>query len=116
MAKKRIWTQAARQFLFERLTEQFGPASKWETSSKPGHGKDQAYNRFCGRFAKVVGANSADAVKQQIRFGMPTVGESTWGQGQAQTAILCLSAAFEAGFVKDSDLPNLRATGRKNSK
>ena len=116
MAKKRIWTRATRQFLFEQLAERFGPASNWEETHKPGHGKDQAYNRFCEQFAKVIGANSGDAVKIQIRFGMPTIGESTWKKGQAQTAILCLAASFEAGFIKDKDLPNLRAAGRKNSK
>lgn len=115
MAKKRIWTPAARQFLFEQLTEQFGPLSKWEASNKPGRGKDRAYDKFCEQFAKVVGANSGEAVKLQIRFGMPTVGESSWEE-QAQTAIHCLAASFQAGFIKDRDLPSLRAAGRKNSK
>lgn len=115
MAKERIWTPVVRQLLFERLTKEFGPARKWETSSRPGGGRDQAFDRFCARFAKVVSANSAKAVKQQIRFGMPVAGEATWGQGQTQTAILCLAAAFEAGFIQDSDLPRLTATGRRNS-
>lgn len=113
MPKDRIWTPAARQFLFEQLREQFGPASEWKASSKPGRGKDPAYDEFCERFSKVVRAKSVRAVKMQIRFGMPTVGESTWKAGQAQTAILCLAAAFQAGFIKDSDLPNLLATARK---
>ncbi len=115
MPKRRIWTPAARQFLFEQLTVQFGPLSKWEASNRPGRGKDQAYDKFCEHFAKVVGANSAEAVKLQVRFGMPTIGESSWEE-QAQTAILCLAASFEAGFIQDKDLPNLRAAGRKNLK
>lgn len=114
LGNKAHLTQAARRFLFEQLTAQFGPASEWEASNKPGRGKDRAYDKFCEQFSKVVGANSSEAVKLQIRFGMPTIGESTWEKGQAQTAVLCLAAAFEAGFIKDGGLPNLKATGRKN--
>ena len=79
MAKDRIWTPTARQFLFEQVKEKFGPLSKWK-GSKPGRGRDQAYDNLCDHFANVVGAKSADAVKLQIRFGMPTVGANRRGR------------------------------------
>lgn len=107
-----IWSGEVRRLLYRRLVKQFGASQKWEKSAAPGRGLDPAFEKFCGAFAQVVGAKSADAVKHQIRFAMPeTEHGSKWGR-QAQTAILNKAAALEAGFIKDSQLPNLVAVGR----
>lgn len=108
----RIWTPEARQLLYSRLREVFGPSNEWEYTNSPGRGLDETYTEFCGAFAHVVGAKSADAVKHQVRFAMPETAEgSEWGR-HAQTAILNKAAALEAGFIEDNQLPNLVATGR----
>jgi hypothetical protein len=100
-------------FLYKRLVERFGPSDEWEKTSSPGRGLDADFDKFCKVFAQAVGAKSGDAVKHQIRFAMPeTAHGSTWEQGHAQTAILNKAAALEAGFIKDSQLPNLVAVSR----
>jgi hypothetical protein len=110
---ERIWTFEARRLLYQRLVKKFGPYSKWNSGSSPGRNLDEDFQRFCEAFALVVGAESAEAVKIQIRFAMP---ESTAGSllrdGQAQTAILNKAAAFDAEFIQNQHLPDLRAVGR----
>jgi hypothetical protein len=107
-----IWTGGARRLLYRRLVKLFGPYDQWKKTASPGGGKDTKFDEFCDGFAKVVGANSGDAVKHQIRFALPeTQSGSTW-ESQAQNAILNKAAALEAGFIKDKHLPNLRAVGR----
>jgi hypothetical protein len=107
-----IWTGDVRRVLYKRLVQLFKPSDKWEKSGSPGHGLDRDFDRFCKVFAEAVGAKSADAVKHQIRFALPeTECGSNWGR-QAQTAILNKAAALEAGFIRDSQLPNLVAVGR----
>ena len=56
-----IWTAAARQLLFEKLTE-FGPYSTWASSSAPGRRRDQRYGEFFQTFVVVIGATSGAAV------------------------------------------------------
>lgn len=81
---------------------------EWVSRSRPRF----RFDKFCEDFAQVVGAKSGDAVKHQIRFAMPeTESGSTWKR-HAQTAILNKAAALEAGFIRDSQLPELVATGR----
>jgi hypothetical protein len=106
-----IWTGDARRLLYGRLVKLFGPYDQWKKTSSPGGGKDTEFDEFCDGFAKVVGANSGDAVKHQVRFALPeTQSGSTWG-GQKQNAILNKAAALEAGFIRDKHLPNLLAVG-----
>ena len=84
-------------------------------TASPGRELDAEFDSFCEIFAKAVGAKSGDAVKHQIRFALPeTERGSTWGR-QAQTAILNKAAALEAGFIKDSQLPDLLAVGRSGA-
>ena len=52
-----IWTAAARQLLFEKLTES-GPYSTWASSSAPGRGRDQRYEEFLQAFAVMISATS----------------------------------------------------------
>lgn len=112
--KKRIWTNAARTHLFEEVVRQFGPHSEWQKERSPGRGLDDKFDKFCKAMAVVTGASGPDAVEQQIAFGSPVTGNAKWsGYGHSQTAILCLAAAFDAGFIKAADLPDLKATQRK---
>ena len=112
----RIWTGDVRRVLYRRLVQKFGPSEKWKKTSSPGRGLDPDFEKFCEAFAEAVGADSADAVKHQIRFAMPETDRgSTWGR-QAQTAILNKAAALEMGFIKDGQLPDLLAVGRPTKK
>jgi hypothetical protein len=109
-----IWTGDVRRVLYTRLVGLFGPSEEWKKKSSPGGGLDRDFQKFCELFAQVVGAKSADAVKHQIRFALPeTQRGSNWGR-QAQTAILNKAAALETGFIKDSQLPDIKAVGRSS--
>jgi hypothetical protein len=111
-----IWTGDVRRVLYKRLVKEFGALDRWEKTNSPGRGLDGKFDQFCDAFAKAVGANSADAVKIQIRFAMPETSQgSTWEGGQVQAAIVNKAAALEAGFIDDKHLPNLRAVGREPS-
>ena len=115
MARDQIWTGDVRRVLYSRLVKQFGPYDRWEKASSPGHGLDTQFNKFCQKFAEIVGAKSGEAVKQQIRFALPeTERGSTWDIGHAQTAILNKAAALEAGFIKTKHLSQLLAVGRSD--
>lgn len=117
MKIKRIWTSTARKLLFEELVERFGPHSEWEKATAPGRGMDQEFEKFCELMAELVGANSADAVKHQIAFGSPVTGVAVWnGPGFVQSAILNLAASFEAGFIVNSELPDLIAKRPKHKR
>jgi hypothetical protein len=108
-----IWTGEVRRVLYRQLVKEFGPFAKWEGTSSPGRGHDERFNQLCEEFARVIGAESGRAVKQQIRFAMPeSGGGSNWDQGHARTAILNKAAALEAEFIENKHLPSLRATGR----
>jgi hypothetical protein len=114
--KPKIWTGEVRRVLYSQLTRQFGEYAEWEKANSPGRGLDDDYDSFCEAFANSVGAESADAVKHQIRFAMPeSIEGSTWGR-HAQTAILNKAAALEAGFIGDRHLPNLLAVGREKDR
>jgi hypothetical protein len=98
--------------LFERVVARFGAHSTWANVRSPGRGKDQEFDEFCDDFAKTVGAESGDAVKMQIAFGSPVTGQSNWDPSHARSAILCMAAAFEAGFISSADFPNLAARAK----
>jgi hypothetical protein len=107
--RKRKWTPAARQLLFERVVEEFGPHYEWPSPSKPARNADK-WCDFLEAFAVVVGADSADAVLMQVKWGMPVdthEGTHEWFGGRAQTAILCQAAALDAGFIRHA--PDLLA-------
>lgn len=112
----KIWTGDVRRVLYRRLVQRFGPSEQWEKTSLPGRGLDNEFEKFCQAFATAVGADSASAVKHQIRFAMPeTEKGSTWGR-HSQTAILNKAAALEMGFISDGQLPDLVAVGRVQKK
>ena len=48
----------------------------------------------------------------QIGFGSPVTGQSNWDPSHARSAILCMAAAFEAGFISGADFPNLTARAK----
>ena len=64
----RIWTAAAHNLLYQELVKRFGKLPEWTTNNRPGRGLDLEYDLFCESFAKIIGADSGDAVKQQIAF------------------------------------------------
>jgi len=115
---KRIWTPAARQLLFERIVEQFGPYEEWPSQTTPGRNQDQ-WRNFLEAFAVVVGAKGGDAVLMQVKFGQPVnnTAESAghhWSTGHAETAIFCQAAALDAGHIRHA--PDLSATMRRDKK
>lgn len=107
-----IWSGDVRRVLYKRLVKVFGVSEEWEFSGSPGRGRDEEFDEFCDAFARVFGAKSGDAVKHQIRFAMPESEEGSKWDRHAQTAIGNKAAALEAGFIRDSQLPNLVAVGR----
>jgi hypothetical protein len=109
---KQIWTGEIRRVLYQRLVQEFGPSWEWKRASSPGGDLDAKYETFCKVFAEAIGATSARAVEMQVRFALPESGDGSVWEGHAQTAILNKAAALEAGFIKDSQLPNLLAVGR----
>ena len=112
----RIWTFETRDMLYHRLTMQFGPRREWESSQRPGRGLDEAYTEFLDNFAKMSGANSADAVQQQINFTMPINGEiRQLKRGQVGTMVLNLSAALKAGFIEISGFPFCISVGGRSA-
>jgi hypothetical protein len=111
--KPDIWTGDVRRVLYKRLVQLFGASDKWEKTGSPGRGLDKKYEEFCDVFAHAVGAKSADAVMHQIRFAMPETERGSSWKRQAQTAILNKAAALEAGFIRDGQLPDIVAVGRK---
>ena len=111
---KEIWTGEARRLLYARVVELFGTYAKWEKSASPGRGLDRAFEKFCKDFAKVVGANSGDAVQHQIRFALPeTANGSYWEPSLAPNAILNKAAAIEVGFIRRGQISTLLAVGGK---
>ena len=108
-----IWTAAARRLLYSRVVALFGPYDEWKKKRSPGRGLDDDYDAFCEAFARVVGCKSADAVKHQIAFALPSTSNATTWTRHAQPAILNKAAALEAGFIGDKHLPDLLAVGRE---
>ena len=108
-----IWTNAKHDCLYERVVEQFGPYDEWTDTTLPGRGLNEAFRQFCADFARITGANSADAVHMQLRYAMPETAEgSTWDQARARTAILNKAAALRAGFIRSAHLPTLMVSRR----
>jgi hypothetical protein len=106
------WSRAARDLLFQELVSQFGALDGWEEPYSPGHGRDEKYRRFLESFADLMGTGPR-AVEMQVRFGSGVEGNAHWRQGHSLTAILCLAAAYDAGFIGIADFPNLEATSKR---
>ena len=111
--RKIIWTRAARDLLYQRAIELFGPYSKWENNRSPGRGMDAQYDLFCHAFAELVGAESGKAVKMQLEWAMPLApgNKRNWAPSHARSMILAMASAFEAGFIDNSHFPTLIAIG-----
>lgn len=109
MHSPEIWTNAAREHLFERLVKLFGPAKEWQTSASPGRGLDNAFDEFCEAFARATGAGSGKAVKHQISFALQRNGH--WKKGHVQNVVLNKAAALRVGFIDSKHLPTLSANG-----
>ena len=108
-----IWTNAARELLFERLVRLFGPAKDWTSLSSPGRGFNDTFDEFCKAFARAIGAASGDAVKIQIRHAIYVNETGYWINGHAQAAILNKAAALKAGFINSSHIPKHLIVNKK---
>jgi hypothetical protein len=104
----RIWTAAAYNLLYQELTKKFGPLSDWATNNRPGRGLDIEYNQFCVHFAKVIGADSGDAVRQQIAFArQETLPGIRSTRSVVSNFVLNKAAAYQAGFIVFANFPGL---------
>jgi hypothetical protein len=108
-----IWTKEARELLYAQLVHQFGAYATWGKSASPGNGQDAAFDDFCRGFAKIIGANSGDAVRHQIAFALPISGKAHWDKSLSRNAIMNLCPAMQSGFITVAQLPNLEATPGK---
>jgi len=104
----RIWTAAAHNLLYQELVKRFGKLPEWETNNRPGRGLDFEYDLFCESFAKIVGADSGDAVRQQIAFArqetLPNVKSS---RSMVSNFVLNKAAAYHAGFILFANFPGV---------
>jgi hypothetical protein len=116
MPKPIIWSRAVRDLLFEELVERFGPYKDWEMQAAPSRRKRAEFDKFCASFADLVGAKSGEAVKHQIAWaiGVPMNSEHHWDSSQARNAMLNMAAAFDAGFIRNRDFPELTARHPKS--
>lgn len=105
------WKFANRFTLFDRIVAEVGPHRRWKKSTAPGRGLDGVFKSLVRAYARIMGTTSA-AVMQQIRFGCPikTRNPNNWNQCQARTAIGCLAASLEAGFIVQREIPELIAS------
>jgi hypothetical protein len=97
-----VWTNAARELLYERLVDLFGAAEVWSTTYTPGRGLDAAFDQFCKDFAAAIGAKTDRAVKLQIRYAIHS--PDALRDSRAQQIILNKAVAFKAGFIANKHL------------
>jgi len=110
MTKPLMWTTELRTQMFRALVAKFGPFEEWETTGRPGRGLDDQYDEFCDAMMTLTGAKSIQAVKHQIAYGKGVAGQALWeNNGRARTALSCLTASVDAGFIRPKDLPDLLA-------
>jgi len=117
---KKIYSLVIYTMLYEQLIKRFGPFAQWTESRLPGRGLNDQFLEFCDDAARFVGANSGEALRKQLEFAMPIRPghKQHWGPspkgktpGLARVAILNIAAALETGFITNSMLPSIEATG-----
>jgi len=107
---RRKWTKEAHAFLYQSLTDKFGPYSTWENVYSPGNGRNAEYEAFKKAFELLIPAlTGGDPVGSQIDYVIQasTKRELNWDSGRVRTAMLNLSAAYEAGFVGHKAFPQI---------
>jgi len=100
-----IWSRACLDLLFELVKKKFGAYSEWAGECVPGdddtvdgHRTNIEYAIFCRDFAKLVGAESVNAVGMKIvRF---TLNKNLHGNASVAMAT---ASALECGFLKTSE-------------
>jgi hypothetical protein len=104
-----IWTEAARRLLYDQLVKRFGKLDSWPSQAGPTD--RSAFTKFCNDFAKLVNAESGDAVKHQIAHAVGIHGDGThlWEQSRFQTVVLNMASAYYAGFVTTKNFPTVIA-------
>jgi len=117
---RKIYSFTVYSMLYQQLIKRFGPFEKWTDYRLPGRNMNRQFIMFCDDAAKFVGANSGDALRKQLEFAMPIKPghKQRWSPslkgktpGLARVAIMNISAALETGFITNSMLPSLEATG-----
>src|SRR5579871_4226015 len=117
MEKEKLrWTQDRRMIVFERITKEFGPYSKWGHSRHPA-GKLPEYKKvlseLSAQFSKDGNPNLWKAVRQQIEWGCMRARRIK--HTQVYLHILNGAAAFYTGFIENKDMPDEVSISRRPS-
>jgi len=102
---KRIWTFDKAVMLYRLLVLYFGPYKDWELTTYPKRDpKDrEQYEKFCDDMARLFGAKSGEAIKNQVAWA--TTEQTSIEGGYIETWYRNSVAAKEAGFIGTELLP-----------
>ena len=89
--------------MYRRIVENFGPHDTWDLRDYPNDESKESFDEFCKNAAGMIGAKSADAVKNQIAWATTTQDEV--GESHMETWYRNKVAAKEAGFITNKDMP-----------
>lgn len=105
---ERKWTYENRTLLYKILLRKFGQYHTWGTLPK---GKESAFYKYliklASMFSTITGKRiTLEAVYMQLAWATTPQGrvENT---GYTSNYILNMAAAYEAGFLRSRDFPNL---------
>ncbi len=111
----RKWTHENRTLLYKKLLEKFGPYHTWENLSK---GIESEFNKYlielANVFSTIIGKRiTPEAVFMQLAWAT-TSQDSVESTGYTSTYILNMAAAYEAGFLRSRDFPELLLCERED--
>jgi len=115
----RIWTYENRCLLYKKIIEKFGPYYEWGSGSTyhPVGKKDEFMDyltELAGMFSKIMSKEiSQDAVFMQFAWATTTQ-EKISGTGHTSAYILNMAAAYETGFLRSREFPELLLNEREN--
>jgi hypothetical protein len=119
MTTQRKWSQEMRRFLYQTLTEQFGPYRAWQGHSLP-VGAGARFQEVLALLRQALSAQSGHAlgpraVELQLRWALTTQPAIT--DRYVSAFLLNVAAALEVGFLSVDDLPTcLLQDGRRAGK
>jgi hypothetical protein len=101
-----IWSPTVYNFMYSELVSRFGAHNEWEAETYPSQAQKAEYDQFCADMASLVGATSADAVKQQVSLA---IGKREWSpkRGFTITVMKNIVAAYQCGFINLSYVPSV---------
>jgi len=108
----KMWTLEAYLLLYTELVKQFGPYSEWKTSTCPFSDIIDAekYEKWVIAFATAVGANSGEAVKNQIAWAI-TKQDDINALAFATLFLKNKTVAYECGFIGTGNMPSKISVG-----